>query len=164
MAPHVKTPVAPPVTCPAVPPVKPQAWTERRFAAFAVADPEQLAALAERVLEEARTTELVAGPRTGTMLVELTESVRGEPFHLGEVVVTEATVLVDGCRGDGLVLGLDAERATAAAVCDAAAEAGLLAAEMERLVRDTETAHAAGRAQTAAAIAGTRVSVEVIAG
>ncbi len=141
-----------------------QAWTERRFAALAVADPDRLAALAERVLERAGTSEVVAGPRPATMLVELTESVQGQPFHLGEVVVTEATVLVDGCRGDGVVLGLDVERATAAAVVDAAAEAGLLTAEIDLLVRDTEAVCAAGRDRTAAAIAGTRVMVEVIAG
>jgi alpha-D-ribose 1-methylphosphonate 5-triphosphate synthase subunit PhnG len=80
------------------------------------------------------------------------------------VVVTEATVLIDGCRGDGLVLGLDSDRATAAAVVDAAAEAGLFAAEIARLVEDTEAARAAQRTRTAAAIADTRVTVEVIAG
>jgi phosphonate C-P lyase system protein PhnG len=136
---------------------------ERRFAALCVADPGRLAALAERILERADSSELLAGPKPATMLVELTESVRAHPFHLGEVLVTEATVLVNAVRGDGVVLGLDADRATAAAVCDAAAEAGLLAGEVDRLVEETEQAAAAARAGAAGDVEGTRISVEVIA-
>jgi alpha-D-ribose 1-methylphosphonate 5-triphosphate synthase subunit PhnG len=135
---------------------------ERRFAALSIADPGQLAALAERVLAAAETSAVVVGPRPATMLVALTESVKGQPFNLGEVVVTEATVVVNGCHGDGVVLGRDHERATAAAVCDAAAEAGLLSADIDRLVRETEQAQAVRRAHAAAAVADTRVSVEVI--
>jgi phosphonate C-P lyase system protein PhnG len=135
---------------------------ERRFAALAVADPARLTALAERILEQATSTELRAGPQPATMLVELTETVRAEPFHLGEVVVTEATVLVNGCRGDATILGLDGERALAAAVCDAGAEAGVLAAEVAHLVYETEQAQAARRAREAAALSATRVTMDVM--
>jgi alpha-D-ribose 1-methylphosphonate 5-triphosphate synthase subunit PhnG len=96
------------------------------------------------------------------MLVELTETVRAQPFHLGEVLVTEATVVVNGCRGDSTVLGLDEERALAAAVCDAAAEAGLLVAEVDALVRRTHADRTAARASMAAVLHDTRITVEVM--
>ncbi len=135
---------------------------EARYAALAVADRDRLTALAEEILAQATSVALSAGPAPATMLVELTETVRRQPFHLGEVVVTEATVVVNGSRGDGMVLGLDTERALAAAVCDAAAEAGLLAGAVAALVRRTEAELAAARASTAAALAETRISVEVM--
>lgn len=135
---------------------------ERRFAALSVADGDDLAATAELVLAVAPSTTVVTGPRAGTMLVELTESVHDQAFHVGEVVVSEAEVTVDGQTGHGLVLGHDIERALAAAVCDAAAEAGLLVSDIEALV--TKTEERVGRADAARArrVAGTRVTMDVI--
>jgi alpha-D-ribose 1-methylphosphonate 5-triphosphate synthase subunit PhnG len=135
---------------------------ERRFASLCMAEPGELAAVAERVLHQDAAVEVVMGPRAATMLVELTESVRGQPFHPGEVVVSEAAVTVDGHRGDGLVLGADPERALAAAICDAAAEAGVLAQAVEQLVARTESADAERRRRAAAVADDTRVNVEVI--
>src|SRR5438034_7984192 len=135
---------------------------ERRFAALAVADRRLLVALADRILHEVADVELLGVPGPATMLVELTESVRGQAFHLCEVVVSEASVAVRGVRGDGLVLGSDTERALAAAVCDAAAEAGVLGAEVEALVADALAAADAERARRAAAVGATRVDLEVL--
>jgi len=136
---------------------------ERRFAALAAAAREPLVALAERVLAAARDdVELLSTPGPATMLVELTESVRGQPFHLCEVVVSEASVALCGHRGDGLVLGADTERALAAAICDAAAEAGVLGAEVEALVADALAAADAERARRAAAVGATRVDLDVL--
>jgi phosphonate C-P lyase system protein PhnG len=136
---------------------------EQRFAALAVAAREPLVALAERVLEAAGAdVEIVVVPGPATMLVELTESVGAQPFHLCEVVVSEASVAVRGHRGDGLVLGADPERAAAAAVCDAAAEAGLFVAEIEQLVADTVAAGERERARHAATVADTRIDLEVL--
>src|SRR5262249_25577763 len=127
-----------------------------------VADPDRLVELAERILDRADSVELRLGPRPATMLVELTETVRAQPFHLGEVVVTEASVVLNGCRGDGIVLGLSTERALAAALCDAAAQARLFALDVDRLVEETERTRAAQRGREAAAVADTRISVEVL--
>ena len=135
---------------------------ERRFSALAVADPTSVRALAERVLETAGEVEVLRGPTAATMLVELTESVQHQRFYLGEVVVSEASVSVDGCRGDGVVIGRDLERALAVAVCDAAADAGVLADEVAALVEESEAAAAASRQEQADTVASTRVSFEVI--
>ncbi len=133
----------------------------QRFAGLAVAEPTRLAELAERILAAAHV-ELLSVPGPATMLVELTESVGGQPFHLCEVVVCEASVSVDGCRGDAVVLGCDAERALAAAVCDAAAEAGRFRAEVEELVAYTHATTGHERDARARARAATRVDLEVL--
>ena len=53
-------------------------------------------------------------------MVRVKETVDGEVFNLGEVLVTTCEVSLDGTPGWGMVLGQDAERALCAAVVDAA--------------------------------------------
>ena len=69
---------------------------------------------------------------------------------------------VRGYRGDAVVVGADAERALAAAVCDAAAEAGLFPGEIEELVATALAARDDAQARRAAAVAATRVDLEVL--
>lgn len=138
------------------------ATPEVRFGALAVADRVDLIALAERILDATDEVEALSVPGPATMLVQVTESVRHQPFHLCEVVVSEASVAVRGHRGDGLVLGTDTERAVAAAVCDAAAAAGLFADDVERLVADTVAVRAEDRRARAATVAATRIDLEVL--
>jgi alpha-D-ribose 1-methylphosphonate 5-triphosphate synthase subunit PhnG len=138
------------------------ATPEVRFGALAVADRGDVIALAGRILDATDEVEALSVPGPATMLVEVTESVRHQPFHLCEVVVSEASVAVRGHRGDGLVLGSDTERAVAVAVCDAAAAAGLFAADVERLVADTVAARARERRCRAATVAATRIDLEAL--
>lgn len=135
---------------------------EVRFGALALADRGRLVALAERILNVTDEVECLSVPGPATMLVEVTESVRHQPFHLCEVVVSEASVTVRGHRGDGLILGSDTGRAVAAAVCDAAAAAGLFADDVERLVADTVTERERERQARAAGVAATRIELEVL--
>jgi len=135
----------------------------RRFEALAVADRDRVVALAQRILDTVGDdVELLTVPGPATMLVELTESVRHQPFHLCEVIVSEASVAVFGRRGDALVLGADTERAVAAAVCDAAAEAGVLAGEVADLVTTTVADRRERVAARTAAVAPTRIELEVL--
>jgi phosphonate C-P lyase system protein PhnG len=138
------------------------ATPEARFAALSIADRGDLVALAERILDATDEVEALSVPGPATMLVEVTESVRHQPFHLCEVVVSEASVAVRGHRGDGLVLGSDTERAVAAAVCDAAAVAGLFADDVERLVADAVVTRDRERRVRAAAVASTRIDLELL--
>ncbi len=135
---------------------------EERFEALAVADRDQVVALAQRILDLVDEVTALSVPGPATMLVELTESVRRQVYHLCEVVVSEASVTVRGHRGDALILGADTERAVAAAVCDAATAAGVLADEIERLLDETVDARARERAAGAAAVAPTRIDLEVL--
>jgi alpha-D-ribose 1-methylphosphonate 5-triphosphate synthase subunit PhnG len=52
------------------------------------------------------------------------DGARGELFNLGEVLVTEARVSVDGHEGWGMVLGRAPDHALSVAVVDASLEAG----------------------------------------
>lgn len=57
---------------------------------------------------------------TGLVLLPMQDSVAGGDFLLGEVLVAEAQVLLEGERGYAAVLGRDLEQALAVAVLDAA--------------------------------------------
>jgi alpha-D-ribose 1-methylphosphonate 5-triphosphate synthase subunit PhnG len=135
---------------------------EERFEALAVADRDQVVALAQRILDLVDEVTALSVPGPAAMLVELTESVRRQAYHLCEVVVSEASVTVRGHRGDALILGADTERAVAAAVCDAATATGVLADEIERLLDETVDARARERATGAATVAPTRIDLEVL--
>ncbi len=97
----------------------------------------------------------VRGPETGLVMVRGRTGGTGQPFNLGEVAVSRATVrLSNGAIGHGHVLGSARERARLAAVFDALSQcaehecavAGLL--ESIRLRVSQEQAH---RAQEVAA-------------
>ncbi|PTQ56815.1 MAG: hypothetical protein BSOLF_2617 [Candidatus Carbobacillus altaicus] len=59
-------------------------------------------------------------PAPGLVMVTIQESVEGDYFYAGEVLVTECKVTVDGIIGLGLVKGYDTRRAKALAIIDAA--------------------------------------------
>jgi alpha-D-ribose 1-methylphosphonate 5-triphosphate synthase subunit PhnG len=67
----------------------------------------------------------VRGPETGLVMVRGRTGGTGQPFNLGEVVVSRATVrLTSGVIGHGHVLGSALEKAKLAAVFDALAQSG----------------------------------------
>lgn len=83
----------------------------------------RLSDLAERCLEEA-PIEVRSGPEAALVMVRVRETVDGEVFNLGEVLVTRCEVRLDGEPGWGMVAGDDPERALCAAILDAAAQRG----------------------------------------
>jgi len=71
--------------------------------------------------------------RTGLVMLPYTDSAQGTVFHLGEVLVTEGHVRIQGdVEGYGMVMGRDAEFALGVALLDAALTAYI----------ETETIHA----------------------
>ena len=85
---------------------------------LARARPERLKALAENVLAEMGSIEVITN-RTGLVMVPLRDTVENVDFHLGEVLVSEAHI-ADGAGhvGYGMITGRDLERAMAMAVID----------------------------------------------
>jgi alpha-D-ribose 1-methylphosphonate 5-triphosphate synthase subunit PhnG len=73
---------------------------------------ELLELLAEQAIE------IIRQPRTGLVMMPLTDSFLAD-FNLGEVLVTEARVSVDGIEGYGMVTGDNPRRALARAVAEA---------------------------------------------
>jgi alpha-D-ribose 1-methylphosphonate 5-triphosphate synthase subunit PhnG len=71
--------------------------------------------------------QLLQAPETCTIMLQAVDSVGQTPFYVGEVLMTEAAVSVNGVTGYGFALEDDPERAVCAALIDAA-----LGAEVER--------------------------------
>ncbi|MFB5192537.1 phosphonate C-P lyase system protein PhnG [Alicyclobacillus fastidiosus] len=63
--------------------------------------------------------QVVKPPQMGLVMMRARESVEQEVFNVGEVLVSECTVTVDGQLGFGIVAEHDLERARALAVLDA---------------------------------------------
>lgn len=97
---------------------------ERRAELLAVAAADDLLATADRLLAEGPELRVVAGPESGMVVLQVREPVAEHRFHLGEVLVTSAEVVLDGHRGWAMRLGDDPPAALAAALLDAAAERG----------------------------------------
>lgn len=128
---------------------------------LAVAEAEEVVALAESCLAEFGDPLMLAPPETGVVVMQVREPVCAERFHLGEVVVTRAEVEVAGARGWAMRLGDDRVATLAAAVCDAVAAAGgALAAEVDHLCVTTQRRRADRRAAEWDAIAPTIVKFE----
>lgn len=65
-----------------------------------------------------------SAPEPSLLMVRVRETVDGEVFNLGEVLVTRCEMILDGEPGWGMALGDDPERALCAAVLDAASRRG----------------------------------------
>ena len=106
--------------------------------------------------------EVVSPPRPSLVMARVRETVDGEVFNLGEVLVTNCEVTLDGEPGWAMVVDHDPERALSAAIVDAASRregGGWLQAELQELLaeaRETRRARWAG-------VQPTRVSFEEMA-
>lgn len=82
-----------------------------------------LAALAEELLQAAEV-KVIQEPATSLVMMQALESVQGYPFNLGEVLITECAVEVNGVPGKGFALGDEPERALCLALIDAVTSGG----------------------------------------
>lgn len=111
---------------------------------------------AERVVAAHEVT-VTEPPCAASVMVELEMAVGG--FCLAEVVVTEATVDVDGTPGWASIMGYDERAALAAAVLDGAASHGGEAGEVVgRLCEDALAQEEAQAAAQQRAVAATEVT------
>lgn len=94
---------------------------EERFELLGQMDEESLYVLAEEVAECSMVT-LVHEPQCGIVMMRSQDSVEGEVFNLGEILVSEAEVTVDGKLGYCMVMGKALKRALAGAILDGAVE------------------------------------------
>jgi alpha-D-ribose 1-methylphosphonate 5-triphosphate synthase subunit PhnG len=58
-------------------------------------------------------------------MLPMKEPVQGTPFYIGELLASEAMVEVEGCKGIGICMGDDFDKALSMAVIDAAYNACL---------------------------------------
>lgn len=97
---------------------------EERAALLALAETDELVALADAVLAGGGRLEVVRAPTMGCVATQVVEPVGGERFLLGDVLACQAEVALDDVRGWAMRLGDERAATLAAAVCDAAAQSG----------------------------------------
>jgi len=106
---------------------------------------------------------VVRGPLTGLVMMSAMDSFETD-FFLGEVLVTEVEVDYAGCRGYGMVIGEDAERAIARASVEAigASPNRILQERVNRFLHAEAKKMAARRKKEASLISRTRVDFETM--
>lgn len=120
--------------------------------------------LANTVLGRA-DVKVVKEPRTCLVMMRALDSAEQAPFHLGEVLITEAAVELDGVLGYGFALENQPVKALCFAVLEAALQAGHEAAPtILAAFRNQAAAVAEKRRQEGARLAGTRVNFDVMGG
>jgi alpha-D-ribose 1-methylphosphonate 5-triphosphate synthase subunit PhnG len=78
-----------------------------------------------RLVSNRHSTAAVDDPRGGLVMIQARETAKNGLFYLGELLVTEAKVQIEGRIGLGIIAGDDREAARELAVIDAAYNAGL---------------------------------------
>lgn len=72
-----------------------------------------------RELESQCSVQVIRHPAIASMMVRAEDSVEGQPFYLGEALITECEVNVDGQAGFGICLGDEPVRCYCIAFVDA---------------------------------------------
>lgn len=137
---------------------------EERAGWLALAERDELVALADRCLADGAAPTVLTAPTVGCVATEVREPVGWERFLLGDVLACHAEVELGGARGWAMRLGDDRAAVLAAAVCDAAVEAGRVPArEVDTLCRHVAERIAAREAAEWDALAPTVVAFEELA-
>ncbi|MCZ8515195.1 phosphonate C-P lyase system protein PhnG [Paenibacillus filicis] len=112
--------------------------------------PEIAAALAGDI-KNRYEVHVIEEPNHGLVMVKVRETAQQSLFYLGEVLVTECKVQIEGAMGVGIIKGDEPERAYHLAVIDATYEArlketeewaGILQTEHERIAAERAAIHA----------------------
>ncbi|OPH50601.1 phosphonate C-P lyase system protein PhnG [Paenibacillus ferrarius] len=106
---------------------------------------------------------VIEEPNHGLVMVKVRETAQQSLFYLGEVLVTECKVQIEGAIGVGLIKGDDPEKAYALAVIDAAYAAGLKETkEWFSILQAESDLIATGRAAFQAKVLQTKVDFETM--
>lgn len=85
---------------------------------------EQVAELSDEI-KQSCTPIIVKAPEKSLVMVRMREPVKESLFYLGEVIVCEAIVDLDGTKGMAVLMGDDFEKVLDMAVIDAACNKGI---------------------------------------
>lgn len=120
--------------------------------------------LAEEIAKK-HDIQVLRAPETCTVMMQAVDSVGQTPFYLGEVLMTEAAVAIDGKTGFGFALEDEPERAVCIAVIDAALAAGVPECGYIRGVIDDEAERISVLSrQEKGLVAATRVNFAIMEG
>lgn len=104
---------------------------KRLFRIMAKADAFDIAELADPI-RGAHSITVIKDPAKTLAMIKLREPVKNSLFYIGEMIVCEAVVMVDECKGMAVTMGDDFEKVLNMAIIDAACNQGIFTA-MERL-------------------------------
>jgi alpha-D-ribose 1-methylphosphonate 5-triphosphate synthase subunit PhnG len=122
------------------------------------------AELAEKISSR-HPVRVLRPPETGLVMMRVRDSVEESDFYLGEVLVTEAVVEINGARGFGLILEDEPEKALCFAVIIAALAADLPDKEEFQAVVDQQRRLVeAANGRKDGMVAGTRVRFAIMEG
>lgn len=76
-------------------------------------------------IENSYPVKIIDEPNEGVVMVRMRDTTRKAPFYLGEVLVTEAKVQVDGAVGIGIIKGHHPKKAYRLALVDGAWNRGV---------------------------------------
>lgn len=93
---------------------------------LAKASPQQVQELAGEIKTQHEIT-VVKAPEKSLAMIKMRDPVKESLFYLGEVIVSEAIVDLDGAKGTAVLMGDDYEKALDMAVIDAACNKGVFA-------------------------------------
>lgn len=91
---------------------------------LARADRETVAALAEDIKKNYSPV-IVKEPEKTLTMIKMREPVKQSLFYIGEVIVCEAVVEIDGTKGVAVTMGDDSEKTLDIAIIDAAVNKGV---------------------------------------
>ena len=135
---------------------------KERFELIAIARKEKLNLIAEEVRKSLKVK--VIKQNTALIMMRARDSVEKEVFNLGEVLVSEVWVEVNGVLGYSLVLGDDIEKALAGAILDAVCELRHpLSEKIVNMLKEEKEYYEKERAKEWMRIKSTKVEFEVMA-
>ncbi len=76
-------------------------------------------------IQESSLPVIVKAPKKSLAMIKMREPVKQSLFYMGEVIVTEATVEIDGVKGFAVLMGDNAEKTLNMAIIDAAINLGV---------------------------------------
>ena len=132
----------------------------RRTRILIEGSPELRIELSRRVAER-RSIAVVDEPRGGLSMIKMRETAKNGLFFIGELLVTEAKVQIEGRIGIGIIAGDEPDAARHLAIVDAAYNAGLAeTGEWESLLVEEEARIEGRERAEAARVARTKVAFE----
>lgn len=141
--------------------------SRRKRTEYLIEGRRQSALDAAALVESEAEIEVVVAPRQGLVMNQVRESARNSRFFLGEALMTECRVRVNGSDGLGAVLGGDAALARALAVVDGAYACGeslRCLAEVDALIAQEGRVAAARRVKEESRTLASRVSFNEMGG
>lgn len=108
---------------------------ERLFRIMAKADAGIVAGLSKE-LKERHSIVIIKAPAKTLVMIKMREPVRESLYYIGEVMVSEAVVELDGTKGMAVIMGDNFNKALDMAIIDAACNGGVF--QGERYLLDLE--------------------------